>query len=374
MQRFRVLFLVFLVALTAPLAAQAQPAPAPQGCAVQPPAADRPVEIALVVAYLKCVGMNEEVPSNALTKGVVGALKLQGEVSRTELQVLTRNALDQIAEAVRQATNNSQEPLRTELVKLANELATVRAGVGVMASPADVTAMNNGNWRWDTNNFRFGGVSVSLQPLFSACGTLGPACTAAFADGIAILRVAKLTERTLTYYNAPLIATALASATERDARWTSYFADTVPQYPWELVWNGANFTRAARKAQGFLGPPSHQLVFLHPDVAFEFLEAAEAGKRFKPAVALEAIGLNKWSWNEDNKPSHAVGVSFVLVWSDREETNRPGYGVLVRYATKYSVSLTRRHGGVAVAVSSNLSELLTGANEKLKSAMRFGVR
>jgi hypothetical protein len=200
------------------------------------------------------------------------------------------------------------------------------------------------------------------------------ACNGAVRTAEFVLRASKLVERSLAWYGRPFLAAALAGTTRRDAQWTAYFGQTLVQFPWELALNSARFTGAARTKRGFAMPPSDQWVLLHPMVGVEYVWSAPKGSRMTPAVAMELLGYNRWSWNAANKPAGALGVSAVAAFSDRANAGNVGYGLLVRYAHKYSLTVTSRGGKSGVLLSSELGTWLSGRQDQAQDAMRLKLR
>ena len=89
-----------------------------------------------------------------------------------------------------------------------------------------------------------------------------------------------------------------------------------------------------------------------------------------PAVAMEIVGYNRWSWTTGNKPAGALGASLVAAFSDRANASNVGYGVLVRYRHSYSLSVTSRGGKTGVLLSSEFGTWLSGKQDQAQHAMR----
>jgi hypothetical protein len=86
---------------------------------------------------------------------------------------------------------------------------------------------------------------------------------------------------------------------------------------------------------------------------------------------MEVLGYNRWSWNAKNKPAGAFGASVVAAFSDRANAKNVGYGVLVRYAHQYSLSVTSRGGTAGVMLSSEFGTWLSGKQDEAQNAMRL---
>ena len=153
--------------------------------------------------------------------------------------------------------------------------------------------------------------------------------------------------------------------------WRQYAVEARSQTPIELAINSWRFDES-RKLQGFVRPPDRQIIALHPSVAMEYVDGADEGSRFEPALMVEWIGINRWRWRGGASPrmAHPVGVSLVSTYSDRAGTRDVGHGVVLHYKHVYSLGVTRHGGDTGVFVSVDLQKLLMDKKETLEEVRR----
>ena len=188
----------------------------------------------------------------------------------------------------------------------------------------------------------------------------------------ALTRAAHLAERASAPDQAAAIGAARERAVARDARWRSYFADARSQYPWELFVNSWRYEETVRKKDGISGPPAWQWIVLHPDVGLQYVSSAAAGDRFKPALVLELIGYNRWTWGGDNRPQNAWGASLVRTYADTASLPSGGWGIALHRHSKYTLTLTRLGGSTGVLFSIDLVGAATRASEAWSERFRIG--
>ena len=344
----------------------------------------RPLDRLTLLWRTECLGGTDDL--DALTKAAMKQLsaKSSDTASRKEIELMVLSALDPVMKATGRERDRSAEgsPQRALLSGLESTVTLVRAAVtagltlvaaDTGASIGDRTLLRPITWAWDPTQERIGDLPLRLaSSVNDACATTSTEqCKSAVLTAEFVLRAATLVRRSLDYYSRPFLTAALVKTSMRDARWTAYFDETLVQFPWELAFNSARFTRAARAAHGFAMPPSNQWVLLHPMAGVEYVWSAAKGSRMTPAVAMEILGYNRWSWNAKNKPSGALGASVVAAFSDRAGAQNVGYGVLVRYAHKYSVTVTSRGGKAGVLLSSEFGTWLSGKQDQAQDAMRL---
>lgn len=353
-------------------------------CVTAAAANDPPLARLSQLWITECLGGSRDL--DALTKNAMKVLpaRLSDTASKKEIELVVLSALDPVLKATARERDKSTEgsAQRVLLTGLDSLVTLVRiavtTGVTLVATETGATAgdrvlLRPITWTWDPTQERIGELPLRLAgSVQDACTTTTTAqCTSAVVTAEFVLRAATLVKRSLDYYSRPFLAAALVQTNMRDARWTAYFDETLVQFPWELALNSARFTQAARKTRGFAMPPSSQWVLLHPMAGVEYVWSAPQGSRMTPAVAMEILGYNRWSWNAMNKPAGALGASVVAAFSDRAGAPNVGYGVLVRYAHKYSVSVTSRGGKTGVLLSSEFGTWLSGKQDEAQNAMRL---
>ena len=192
----------------------------------------------------------------------------------------------------------------------------------------------------------------------------------AAAEGLA--RATHLAERAYAPDQAAAIDAARSRAVARDARWRSYFADARSQYPWELFVNSWRYEETVRNREGISGPPAWQWIVLHPDVGLQYVDSAAAGDRFKPALVLELIGYNRWTWGGDNRPRNAWGASLVRTYADTASVPSGGWGIAIHRHSKYTLTLNRLEGKTGVLFSIDLVGAVTRPSEEWSDRFRIG--
>ncbi|HYN64754.1 MAG TPA: hypothetical protein VES36_09135, partial [Candidatus Limnocylindrales bacterium] len=197
-------------------------------------------------------------------------------------------------------------------------------------------------------------------------------CAAARASVERLVRAAHIAARAFSADQAQAIREAAAQAAVRDARWRSYFADTRSQYPWEILFNSWIYDSTVRSEAGISGPPRWQLIALHPDVGMQYVKSAAAGDRFKPALVLEIIGYNGWSWGNDSKPQNAWGASVVRTYADTASVPSGAWGLAIHRNSKYTVTFSRLEGKTGILFSVDLVGAATKVSEEWSDRLRFG--
>jgi hypothetical protein len=188
----------------------------------------------------------------------------------------------------------------------------------------------------------------------------------------ALTRAAHLAERAFAPDQAAAIDAARQRAVARDARWRSYFAEARSQYPWELFINSWRYEETVRNKEGISGPPAWQWIVLHPDVGLQYVSSAAAGDRFKPALVLELIGYNRWTWGGDHRPQNAWGASLVRTYADTASVPSGGWGIAIHRNSKYTLTLNRLGGKTGVLFSIDLVGAATRASEAWSDRFRIG--
>jgi hypothetical protein len=182
------------------------------------------------------------------------------------------------------------------------------------------------------------------------------------------LRSVQVTHDALIGFSAPAVSTYHAEASELSGRWWSYFRDTRMQFPWELVANALCFGRKIRSESKtpFHEPPTHQLIYLHPEIAFEYLPHAPDGEQLKPGLSVELIGFNRWTW-EGTVPAKAFGAALVANYADVATVKDWRAGLAIHVRHRYTFGATRASGETGYFVSADLAGLVADKRKKAKS-------
>lgn len=231
-------------------------------------------------------------------------------------------------------------------------------------------------WAWDGVQAELGATAIDVRAMFRRAdceaAPRAAACAATRAAVEGLLRGAQLAERAFTPDQAAAMQAAEARAAVRDARWRSYFADARSQYPWELLVNSWRYERTVRGKLGISGPPDWQWIVMHPDIGMQYVRSAAQGDRFKPALLLEVIGYNWWTWGDDHRPRNAWGVSLARTYADTASVPSGAWGVTVHRNNKYALTLTRREGKTGILFSIDLAGAVTAAGRAWQDRFRIG--
>ena len=340
----------------------------------------RPLTAVNRLSIAGCLGENRDPdPATARAQRLFGtAARVEGQerakirevtLSPEERRTLTLAVLQNAAEYLGTLQSAASEVDKGDVGNLRSlvQQALRNRADGVQGDPTF--------WQWDGNEFALGRTGVDIPTLLARAGCdktpRDAACASAQTTAEGLLRGAKLAERAYAADQAVMIDAAAARAATRDARWRSYFADARSQYPWELFVNSWRYESVLRK-DGLSGPPSSQWILLHPDIGMQYVNSAEAGDRFKPALLLELIGYNRWSWGNDNKPQNAWGASLSRTYADTATLPSGAWGLTIHYNNKYSATVSSVGGKTGLVLSLDLAGAVTQASQNWKDQFRLG--
>ena len=267
-----------------------------------------------------------------------------------------------------------QSPLRNAtgphpLAQFAERMATLRQDLEAGATSDMLEA---DAWDYLPSSFEVGD---GLGGDYSLCTALlsRPECTpddrldpTEYQVAESLLRHAKLMDRLGDLAHAPELDAFTTRIASLQEMWRQYAVEARSQTPIELAINSWRFKHDLA-TEGFVRPPSQQIIALHPSVAMEYVGDADDGSRFEPALMVEWIGINRWRWRGGESPrmEDPIGVSLVSTYSDRAGTRDVGHGIVLHYKHVYSLGVTRHGGDTGVFVSVDLQKLLMDKKEKL---------
>ncbi len=199
-----------------------------------------------------------------------------------------------------------------------------------------------------------------------------------FRAAIDALGVVNLIHKSLSYIRRDASLAKLEGVVlERGKEWNAYFNKGVAQWPWEMMANGWCYRKKISGKKGLLQPPESQLICLHPEVAMEYVDGAEDGSELEPALMLEVLGINAWSWEKNGAQKGPmglclpVGVSLVVSYSDRNGTDDVGIGGLLRINHVYTLGVTSHGDDIGLFISLNAAKLFTSGRDKLESYLEY---
>ncbi len=202
-------------------------------------------------------------------------------------------------------------------------------------------------------------------------------CSIRYQTARDVLVRTRLMERALRLASRPALVAAAKANQLALKRWDAYFNDTRTQYLWELGISEWRLNKTKNDGRpdaggvklGFRKVPTNQVIFLHPGVAFEYLDDAADGSQFEETAILEVLGYNSWKW-DGSDPKKAWGLSLTAAWTDREASDDFGVGLMLHFAHRYSIGVTDHDGDVGVLVSADVSKLWLKVKESRKKRMR----
>lgn len=275
------------------------------------------------------------------------------------------------------ATSQAGKPGGEPFTNAAQQVALVTVMLGTNTSPARPDA-------WAPDAGRIPALSLPLESsLATACKpapptpaappAVPPTCGPQFELVKELLRVSRLTKSALDFYVRPVIVSFQKDTKIRAAKWDAYFDTARSQYPWELLLNGA-FMKDTRPvvdgvAVGFREVPTGQVLFLHPDVVFEYADDEPDGSRFAGAVVVDLIGYNRWSWKADGSMGFAIGASAIISLGDHVNMDDIGWGGMLHVNNKWSVGMTFGSGKQTVLVSADVAQLWNKVSEVRKKRL-----
>lgn len=360
--------------------------------AIQPP---REHNLLNALEQQGCLGGSHD--DGELSRAIAAILVTTGSgtvpgVSDGERRQATLTALDRLREAAaaQRATISGADSfgIGTRLLRLETLLGEAQRAIG--AGRQDEALHRPGYWHYDPNhghicNSGDGSLCIGIA-LFdgfidSACPVPPPApeCQEVFGAARQILRLVRLTERSLSYHARPIIDAHYADAQRRDRQWDAYFDEALFQYPWELMINGVWLQRHDERPRdehgnrlGFLAAPTSQWILFHPNVAMEYVSSAADGQQLKPALYVELFGYNHWRWSEPGTMRNALGWSLLASYADRAAADDWRYGVMLHYGNRFDIGITydsESKGGVLVSM--DFAQALADINTTARKGIRF---
>jgi hypothetical protein len=287
-----------------------------------------------------------------------------------EVPNVARAALGQVSDYLAGAMPAHGQSARALLAVLANEIDAVRAKLARNQTLGELDAKG---WEWNGTRMVFLGLpSLDMKRLDVNCAQEADVvCREAASTGKVVFRAAALVKQALRFSLEETYQQALDAARVRDAKWTGYFDEARLQYPWELLLNGWRHRRENRKAGGFADVPNDQWILLHPGVGLEYVRNAPQGSRFEPALVVEIVGYNRWSWTTGGGMGRAYGVSLIQTYSDRAGLGSARPGIMFHINNRFSLALTREGGETGVMLSLDLSKLVSKVEEDARSRFRL---
>lgn len=96
------------------------------------------------------------------------------------------------------------------------------------------------------------------------------------------------------------------------------------------VWLTSQVNYKHLKQDHIVGPPKTQVIALHPQLVYEYVEDVPAGDNAEFGMAVEWLGVNWWDLKVP------LGISAASVYSDHENTKDVRHGVMIHIDNKYA--------------------------------------
>ena len=236
------------------------------------------------------------------------------------------------------------------------------------------------SWKIDKFDFTVTGLSLDFNENYIKRVPSSPEIYEAAIDALGILM---LTHDTLQYVYKKAAVDAIGKLAEKRVdRWQTYFDKSIPQWPWELALvNGPIYAHALRDQPGMGKVPEWQMIVAHPDVLLQYVDAADDGDQFKPALMVEVVGGNFWSWGKGAEQKGPwgfpvpLGAGFIVTYSDRSNTDDWGFGGILHINHLYNFGVTSHGGDIGFFVSVDLAKLFENKKKKADKYLdMFGLK
>ena len=311
-------------------------------------------------------GTQDDWPFAATLEDRIHELRL--EPAKVKQRYL-RDWLEQLA---RRADQRRSEAANPNIEAAFDRLATTLRDTADTLGEPGARLTHPTSWR-PNENLNTPAIDVTVKATFIEvpCAESAVMCEAALNNAMTWLAISTATSRVLL---TDIRAGELDLADELtllDNQWNAYFTQARPQMPWELYINAWLYDR--RKADdyctsegGFCGPPAHQWIVLHPDIALEYLDDNPEGSRVAPAVTLEVLGYHRWNW-DGAAMTWPIGASLIASLSDRAGVDPLGVGALFHWNTRWSIGIVRHDDETGVLIGLNLLPGAQGDPKTLRS-------
>lgn len=106
------------------------------------------------------------------------------------------------------------------------------------------------------------------------------------------------------------------------------------------------------KKDFLVGPPSYQVIGLHPQLIYDTMSKATSGEQTEIGLAVEWLGVNFWDWKLP------LGASFASAYVSRAGVNDVGHGIMLHIMNSYAVGWANRGGENSFYVTIDLLKML----------------
>jgi hypothetical protein len=141
--------------------------------------------------------------------------------------------------------------------------------------------------------------------------------------------------------------------------WDRFLERSKSQTPLE-VWLTTLWHRDHFKKDRIVGPPASQVIALHPQLVYEYVDEAPDGSKAEFGMAVEWIGLNFWAWKIP------FGASVASVYADRQGAPDIRTGVMLHIDNRYALGWGKRGDAEGFYFTLDLLKLVEDKKEQFE--------
>lgn len=127
------------------------------------------------------------------------------------------------------------------------------------------------------------------------------------------------------------------------------------------VWLTTLFHRKHFQKNHLVGPPSSQIIALHPHLIYSDMNDAPDGSKQELGLAVEWIGINFWDWKIP------FGFSYTTTYVDRAGFDNKGKGIMLHINNHYSIGWSEHGDEDTVYVTIDLLKLFEEKKQQYQS-------
>jgi len=145
--------------------------------------------------------------------------------------------------------------------------------------------------------------------------------------------------------------------------WDNYFFASRSQTFIDIAVN-TWYYRDEIKNDKLVMPPEVQFFVAHPSLILHYVDGATDGDQVKEGLAIEWLGFNFWNWRVP------FGASVITTYSDLNEVQDNGYGLMFHVANKYSLGMTRNGDENTIVLTIDLLKLFESKESNYKAYLK----
>jgi hypothetical protein len=206
-------------------------------------------------------------------------------------------------------------------------------------------------------------------------------CANALIGGKALMLTWRLAHDVSSALGASVISKIGDQVAAKRALWNRYLYHSKPMLPLDHIatdFFDGRWKTSDQYPDGVREPPNTQYFFLHPSIAVEQLGSAPDGEQFKPVLALEVLGANRWRadrrWIDAPLLRSISGASLALTYADRAGVKDIGKGLILTFENVYSIGFMRYESKTGVLFSIDLANLWRDKYKEKYESFRNGLK